>query len=404
MNLASVAALSKHEEPRWSFVLVMGALMTLASISTDLYLPALPMMSREFRLSPVEAQATLASFMTGMGVSQLFYGPLSDRVGRRRTMLLGVGIYIAGTAACGLANSIRMLIIARFVQAVGACSAHVVPRAMIRDKFALRGSAQVMSKLSVATGAAPMFGPLLGGYLSTVFHWRSVFIVPAIVALLIGSWIYYRIEETVSDGSMLRARSEPAIRSVLGLFTERTVMGFVLCGAFNASVFFAYLVSAPELLMGIYHIPPQRFGWVFATNAIGYILTNQLNARLLHHYDPLTILRAVRLPTILVAVVLVYNAYTNTFGMLGVLVPLFFALASGGVIGANTAACALNADPSRAGSISSLIGMLAYGLAALVSLLAGLFQNGTAQPMAIIILCSMIASAFSLFVIVRPAA
>ena len=403
MPTSHAAYLEQHEhEPEWPFVLLMGGLMVLASISTDLYLPALPAMARALNATPAAAQGTLAAFLAGMGFGQFFYGPLSDRVGRRPALLLGVAIFSLGTAACALAPSIQALVAARFAQAFGACAAHVVPRALIRDRFELRTSAQIFSRLTIAAGASPMLGPLIGGHMSVAFGWRSVFFIPGLFALLIGGWIFWRVEESLTRSSMLRARGEPVFSAIWGLLRQRALMGYVLCGATNAAVFFAYLTAAPELLIEIYRIPPERFGYVFAINAIGFIAVNQLNARLLRRYSPLTILVQSRLPTVLIGALLCVSAYTGWFGMLGVLVPLFFALASGGLIGANTSACALHLDPTRAGSISSLIGAGAFAFGALASVLAGLFHDGTARPMATLIVLCMVASAISLFVIAKP--
>jgi DHA1 family bicyclomycin/chloramphenicol resistance-like MFS transporter len=180
-------------------------------------------------------------------------------------------------------------------------------------------------------------------------------------------------------------------------------MGFVLCGASNAVVFFAYLASAPSLLIDVYGIPARHFGWIFAINALGFVAANQLNARLLVVHTPLAILERVRLPTILAGALLLFDALTGSFGMLGVLVPLFVALSSAGVIGPNAMACALNVDPIRAGSISSISGCVGFLLGGMASVITGHLHDGTARPMACIALGGMLFSAFALYAIARPA-
>lgn len=392
---------SAEAEAPWGFVLAMGALLALTSVSTDLYLPALPSMSRAFHASPTAVQGTLAAFMAAMGAGQLMYGPWSDRVGRRPSLLLGIGLFLLGSAACARSSCIELLIAARFVQGLGASASHVITRALIRDRFALRTSAKVLSRLTLATGITPLLGPWLGAYLCRDFGWRSVFFAPTLAGLVVGAWTLMRLEETLDVRVQQAARAESVLRSVGGVLENRALLGFILCGAFNAGAFFAYLAAAPGLLLECYGVPPERFGAYFGSNAVGFVLANQLNARLLVHYNPLVILRAARLPTLLAGALLAYDAHTGMFGKPGILVPLFFVLASAGLIGPNTTACALNLDPRRAGSISSLIGSISFLLGAFVSLLLGRLYDGTPRPMATLIMVAMLASTWALFALAR---
>lgn len=394
----------EQDEPSLALILVIGLLSTLGPAATDMYLPALPAMANELGASASDTQATLGAFLVGMGVGQLVYGPVSDRVGRRPPLLFGIALFLIGTLGCALASSIEVLIGARFVQALGACAGAVVPRASIRDRFGVNTSARMLSMMMTIAGVSPILAPLLGGYLVTVASWRVIFAVQGLLAIVLVVWLFGRFDESRPEAARRVARSESVLRSLACVLREARIMGFVLCGAFNAVVFFTYLVSAPGLLIGGYGIAPHHFGWVFAFNAIGFVLVNQLNVRLLRRHEPLTILRHARLPTMLAGVILVFDALSGSLGMLGVLIPLFFCLSSAGLIGPNAMACALSVDPVRAGAISSISGSAAFVLGALASMLTGHVQDGTARPMALIILAGMVASALVLYGVALPVA
>lgn len=385
-------------------ILVIGLLSTLGPAATDMYLPALPAMTLEFGVSASGTQATLGAFLVGMGVGQLVYGPVSDRIGRRPPLLFGIGLFLLGTLGCALATSIELLIAARFVQALGACAGAVVPRASIRDRFDVGTSARMLSTMMMITGVSPIVAPLLGGYLVTLGSWRSIFAVQALLAIALVVWLFGRFDESRPEATRIVARAESVLRSLARVLREPRIMGFLLCAALNSIVFFTYLVSAPGLLIGTYGIAPRHFGWIFAVNAIGFVLANQLNVRLLRRHAPLTILRRARLPTIFAGIVLAFDALTGRFGMLGVLVPLFFCLSSTGLIGPNAMACALSVDPVRAGTISSVSGSTAFVLGALTSTITGFVQDGTPRPMALIILAGMLASALALYGVALPVA
>ena len=382
--------------PARSLVFGLGVAMMLGPASTDLYLPALPALALDLEATPAQAQATVAAFLAGMGVSQLLYGPLSDRVGRRGPLLAGLSLYTLAAIACALSSSLGALLTARFLQAVGACAGQVLARASVRDRFALRRSAQVLSRLMLVAGVAPILAPLLGAQLAAA-GWRATFVAQALIGLALLLWALRGFDESRPPAARLAVRGESPLGSLLHVLRQRSVIGFVGCASLNAVGFFAYLACAPSLLMGTYGLSARAFGWVFAVNAVGFIGAYQLNAWLLARYSPIEILRRTRLPTIAVALVLVYDALSGAFGLMGVLVPLFFALSSHGLIGANAVACALGADSARTGTISSVSGCAGFGLGALAAVASGALQDGTARPLAVLVLAAMLASSLALY-------
>jgi DHA1 family bicyclomycin/chloramphenicol resistance-like MFS transporter len=392
----------------WALVILLGSLTAFAPISIDMYLPSLPAIGADFHVRPGAAQASLAAFFVGLAIGQFFYGPASDRWGRRGPLFAGIGLYIAASVVCALAPSLPVLIGARFFQALGGCAGPLIGRAVVRDRFEHRQSARIMSQLMLVMGIAPIVAPLIGGSLLVFGGWRSVFWVLAAFGAIIGIWMFFALGETRSEATRATARDEHPLRTYLGLLRHRSLLGYTLAGALNSGALFAYITASPHLLIQTYHIPAAQFGWVFGVNAIGLIGMSQVNAHLLRWHSPELILARSRLASIFFAVVLGLDAFTGWGGMWGVLVPLFFVLASFGFVGANTQAAGMNVDPLRTGSISAVMGGASFAFGALVagavSALTTAFPDAGAKPMASVILIAMLLSAAALYGVARPQA
>jgi len=399
---ASQESSTTHRTP-WAMVVLLGALTAFAAISIDMYLPSLPAISAGLRAPAGAAQATLATFFIGLAIGQFFHGPASDRWGRRGPLFAGVAVYVAASAWCALAPSLAMLCAARFFQALGGCAGPVIARAIVRDRFEHRQSARILSQLMLVMGVAPILAPLIGGAMLTIGGWRAIFWVLASFGAVVGVWMFFALGESRSDETAEQARGEHPIAAYVSLFKQRQLVGYTLAGALNSAALFAYLAASPSLLIQTYHIPANQFGWVFGINAAGLIGMSQVNAHLLRRHSPEVILVRSRIASIAFAAVLAVDAYTGWGGMLGVLIPLFFVLGSFGLVGANTQAAGLNVDPTRAGSISALMGGASFGCAAVVSALTGILHDGTARPMATVILIAILASAAALYAVARPA-
>jgi len=392
----------------WGMILLLGSLTAFAPMSIDMYLPSLPAISAGFHAAPGAAQATLASFFTGLALGQIFYGPASDRWGRRWPLFGGVALYVVASAWCALAPSLESLIAARFLQALGGCAGPVIARAVVRDRFDHRQSARVLSQLMLVMGVAPILAPLVGGEVAALAGWRALFWILAAFGAVLGVFVWFALDESRTRETALQAQSEHPVRAYLALVKSRPLIGFTLAAALNSGALFAYVTASPGLLISTYHIPSTSFGWVFGANAIGLIGMSQVNAHLLRRHAPETILRRGRPFSIVFAAILAVDAFTGWGGVWGVLAPLFLVLASFGLVGANAQACGLGVDPKRAGSISALMGSASFGLGALAAGLTGAltaaWPGGGAGPMAVVILAAIMASTAALYGVARPAA
>jgi DHA1 family bicyclomycin/chloramphenicol resistance-like MFS transporter len=199
----------------WGLVVILGALTAMGPLAIDMYLPSLPTIGKELGATPAATQWTVAAFLAGMAVGQVIYGPASDRVGRRPTVLVGVTIFLVGSIVCALTTSAPALIGARFLQALGASSGVVVARAVVRDRFEHVEVARMLSLMTLIMGMAPILAPLLGGALLTFVGWRAIFWVMAAYALVLAGCTWWRLIESRSAEVAAQAQGEHPIRSYL---------------------------------------------------------------------------------------------------------------------------------------------------------------------------------------------
>jgi len=390
------------EKAPWGLVLLLGSLTALGPLAIDMYLPSLPALSKSLHASPGEVSITLAAFFAGLGIGQLVYGPTSDRIGRRGPLLLGVVLYLVGAVCCALAPNVWFLVAARFLQAIGGSAGQVVARAAVRDRFGHQMAARVLSLLMLVLGLAPIIAPLFGGYLLLVADWRAIFWFQASVAAVVLVTTMLFLKESRSRAARAEAQGESPLAAFRFLLSHPRVIGFTLSGAFNSGAFFAWIAMSSYLLMGVYRVTPANFGWWFMANAAGFIGMGQVNAHLLRWYTPEDILMRARAASIAFAAVLVFDAFTGFGGMLGVIIPLYVTLGSFGLVGPNTQAAAMNVDPDRAGSISSITGFSSFAVGSAISALAGFLQDGTARPLAGLILVMILASSAALYGLAKP--
>jgi DHA1 family bicyclomycin/chloramphenicol resistance-like MFS transporter len=383
-------------------VVLLGALTAFAPLSIDMYLPSLPTIGHTFGVSQGVAQVTLATFLAGLAIGQFFYGPASDRWGRRPPILVGAVLYVIASIACALAPSLLTLAIARFIQALGGCAGTVIARAVVRDKFGHRDSARVLSLLMLVMGLAPILAPLIGGALLGFGGWRMIFWLLSGLGSLIAIAAFFGLPESRSAETAAHARSEHPIRAYFELLRQKQLVGFTLAGALNSAALFSYVSASPGLLIGTYGVRPQNFGWIFGLNAVAMIGMSQLNGRLLRKRSPEQIVVLVRPISLVFGVLMAAAALTNFGGMWGVLVPLFFLMGTFGFIGPNTIAGGLNLDPKRAGSISALMGSAQFGIGAAATGVISVIHARGAAPMALVILACIVASTVALYVLAVP--
>ncbi|MDF2643576.1 MAG: bcr/CflA subfamily drug resistance transporter [Pseudomonas sp.] len=372
-------------------ILILGALSAFGPLAIDFYLPGFPMMATYFGTDEKHIQLTLAAYFLGLSLGQLAYGPVADRFGRRVPLLVGVSLFTLASLACAFAPNLEWLIGARFVQALGGCAGMVLARAIVSDKCDAVGSAKVFSQLMLVMGLAPILAPMLGGALVNTAGWQAIFLCLTVFSALCLVAVALGLPESMPVDHPRQPLSG-ALRQYANLFKDRVFVGHALTGGIAMAGMFSYIAGSPFVFIKLYGVPAEHYGWLFGTNAAGFILVAQVNARLLRKVGPAFLLSRAIWVYLAGGLTVLGVSLMHTEQLWPLLVPLFVCLASLGCIIPNASACAMNGQGRRAGSASALMGFLQFSVAAGAASLVGVLHDGTATPMAFVIsLCGVLA-------------
>jgi len=370
--------------------ITLGILTAFAPLSIDMYLPGLPAIAQEFSVTTAAVQQTLAIFFVGLSLGQAFVGPISDRLGRRLPRLVGCALYALASIGCALAPSLQSLILLRLAQAVGGCAGVVIARSIVRDLFNQDESARMYSFLMLVLGVAPITAPLIGGQLLVAFGWRAIFVTLSGFGLLCCALAFFGLPETLPAERRARSGLGDVLRGYGQLLVDRRLMGYALSGGLASAAMFAYIAGSPFVFIELNGVPPEQFGLLFGTNAVGLIAASQVNRALLQRYPSGRILVAALAVTALTGLLLFGLTAAGIGGFVGLLVVLFCCIASTGFVGPNATAAAMAPYGERAGSAAALLGTVQFACGAAAGALVGILHNGTARPMTgVIALCAV---------------
>jgi MFS transporter, DHA1 family, multidrug resistance protein len=362
--------------------LIAGCLM-LQPLSTDLYLASLPHLASDFGVTPAAVQQTLSLFVIGFGVAQLISGPLSDRFGRRPVLLGGLGVYITSSLACALAPNLDLLISARFVQAIGCCTAAVVARALIRDAFTPTEGAKVMAKASSLLSLAPIFGPILGGYLQVGFGWRAAFFFHSFFCIVLAGAAWRLLEET----NLHRNPDAIRLRNLIAVYRRIASADFfwayTLPGALSYAAIFTFISGSSFVLIKVLGVPTEFYGYCFAFGVSGYLLGTLVCRRLLARIGlarSLTAGTTLSLFSGLLFAALVLAGIEHWSVVVGC---LFLTMGAHGINFPCAQTGAVAPFPREAGAAAGLLGFSTMCAALVAGTWVGVSHDGTLQPLAL---------------------
>ena len=365
-------------------ILILGALSAFGPLAIDFYLPGFPAMALAFGTDEQHIQLTLAVYFLGLSIGQLAYGPIADRFGRRVPLLAGVVLFTLSSLACAFAPNLDTLIAARFIQALGGCAGMVLSRAIVSDRCDAIGSAKVFSQLMLVMGLAPILAPMLGGLLVNTWGWHWIFFLLTAFSALAGVAVALGLPESM-PAHHPRQPLSGALRQYLRLVKDPMFLGNALTGGIAMAGMFAYVAGSPFVFIKLYGVPAEHYGWLFGSNAAGFILVAQINARMLAKRGPAYMLSRAVWVYLAAALSLLAVCSLHTTQLWPLMVPLFLCIASLGCIIPNASACAMSGQGARAGSASALLGCLQFSVSAGSASLVGALYDGSAIPMALVI-------------------
>lgn len=362
-----------------TLVLVLGLLTAFGPLSIDMYLPALSHIAADLGASIDSAQLSLSSFFIGLAAGQVFYGPITDKFGRRRPLFIGLVIYIIASLACARSESAHALVIMRFLQALGSCAGMVISKAVVRDKFAATEAAKTFSLLMLIMGVAPILAPSLGSSMLSIWSWQSIFYFLAAVGLIGLVAVYFFLPETLEHED--KSGIKESLKNFPHILKDREFLTYGLSSSLAYGGMFSYITGSAFVFMEYFDFSPGQYSALFGMNAGGIILSSQLNRLVLRKVSPRQALSALYpiIATIGIALGLAGALFPKTY----TIIPLLFLFLAGmGMMFPNATACAL-ATQKRAGSASALLGTMQFGISAPVSACVSLFHNETAAPMTV---------------------
>jgi DHA1 family bicyclomycin/chloramphenicol resistance-like MFS transporter len=377
-------------------ILILGLLTAIGPFSIDMYLPAFPDIARGLNTSVSKVMLSLSSFFVGISVGQFVYGPMLERYGRKKPLYVGLTVYFVASLGCAVAASVDGLIFFRLLQALGGCAGMVAARAIVRDLFEVRENAKIFSTLMLVVAVSPIIAPTLGGYVTAIFGWRSVFIILMVVDLLILAGVYFLLPESKKPDPGFSLRAGSITKNYLQILKHPQFYTYALAGAIAYGGLCAYVSGSPAVFMEVFGVNEKQYGWIFAIIAVGIISASQVNNVALKRRTSEQIIKiasAFQTGIGLIFVVLSFMGWSELYLTIFL---IFLFLSCQGFIFPNASALSLASFGHNAGSASALMGGIQMSVGAASSALVSVFQNHTSMPMATVMaVCS--AGAFTVY-------
>lgn len=405
MTLAAQSSVTSSVEAsrarRLRVVLVLGTLSALAPLSIDAYLPGLPQLTTSLETTSAAAQLSLTAFVIGMSLGQLVIGPLSDTIGRRRPLVVGMALFGAMSVLCALAPNVATFDGIRFLQGFAGAAGVVIARAVVRDLFNGPAAARFFASLMLVNGLAPILAPVLGAQLLRFTSWRGIFVALAAIGLVLVFAVGFGLPETLASDRRRAGGLRLTLRTFWRLAHDRVLIGYALTTAFGFSALFAYISGSSYVLQDVYGLSPQGYSAVFALNSIGIVGCAQLGGRLAHRVGSERLLRIGLVALMAGAAVTVVGGLVDV-GLVGILPGPFLIAMSVGLIFPNALTLAMAEHGKDAGAASAMLGVLQFLIGGLVAPLVGIGGQHTAIPMLVVMAGCAVVATLAWTVLARP--
>lgn len=385
---------------RFKLALLLGSLAALGPLTIDMYLPSFPTITNEFSTNPSLIQFSLTSCLLGLGLGQLIIGPMSDVQGRRKPLVIFLGLYFLASLACAFAPTVSLFIGARFVQGFAAAGGIVISRAVVRDVYVGRELTKFFALLMLINNLAPILAPVVGSSILLFTNWRGVFITLSLVGTILVFIIAFRFEETLPTEKRIPSNLKQTIGNFIVLIKDKKFMGYALTQSFITSGIFAYVSGTPFVYQTIYGVSPQVFSVLFGVNGFGIMVGTILIGRFADVISETRFLKIGLLMSItasfsLLIVVLFHGP------LFAVVMSIFVFISSIGIISTSSFSLAIQDQGHIAGSASAMLGLLPFIFGAISAPLVGIAGETTAIPMGVIMFSASLLAILSYSVLVR---
>lgn len=364
--------------PIWIIVLLVG----LPQLSETIYTPSLPDIAKDLHTSASNVEHTLAIFLLGLALGAVFWGTLSDKIGRKPSVLLGIAIFISGCIGCYFARSIEVLFYSRFIQAFGSSIGTVLGQTISRDAFSGPNLGKVFSSIGVALSLFPAIGPTIGGFIAEKTHWSNIFLVLISFGIFLIFIVAYRLPETL-DKTKIHNISLPQVIKTLAL-DKRVILYGIIIGCTNG-ITFSYFSEGAFFMMDILGMEPSYYGMSFILSAVAAMTGGLLSGRLQNSLGSKKIMAlGITLNLVVNSIFTVIVVMNHEFLMLDkqliIYISLFMRIL--GMFGScmiviNGLALSLVDYRYCIGTASSVFGLFYYLIISFFTFLIGLLHNGT---------------------------
>lgn len=378
---------------RGTFIVMLGALSAFGPLTIDMYLPAFPAMAEHLQTPASTIQLSLTACLLGLAVGQMIVGPLSDIHGRRKPLIIALAVYALASILCAFAPSIWLLVLLRFVQGAAGAAGMVISRACVRDRYSGSEMTKIFSLLVLIMGVAPIFAPILGGFLLQYVSWRGIFVTLSVLGIVMFLFIAWRLPETLAEENRSTGGFNETMTIFKRLLKDRLFMSYALIVGLASGGMFAYISGSPFVLQDIFQVSPQMYSIIFGVNALGLIIASQVTGRFAGRIPEVRFLFIGLLLLVSGGVVLSVVILLEA-GLIPLLVALFLTVSSIGFINPSGVSLAMKSQGSHAGSASALLGLVQFSIGGVMAPLVGIGGGASALPMGLIILLSSAAALF----------
>ena len=353
------------------WIMLLALFTSLGPLSIDMYLPALPQMAEDFQVSTLQIANTLPAYFIGLAIGQLIYGPISDRIGRKKPLYFGMALYAVASLLCILAPDHWSLIAARILQALGGCVGVVMARAAIRDCLDVQSSAQAFAQMMIVMGVAPVMAPVIGAVMLQYFEWQGIFILLSIIGLICLLCVHFFFDETLKVENRLKLNFKQVLILYSSILQDKSFRLPMLAGCLSGASLFCYISSASAVFMDGYGLTQKQFAFAFALNAMGIILISACNKQLARRFSVFQRLKIGGWIQVSGAIILLIAGFLYLAPMALVMLGMFLAVSGIGFTGPNAMAIAMAQQGARAGTASAIMGSAQFAC----GLIGGIILN-----------------------------